>query len=189
MNSSLKITVIILIGVLTVGYSEYQISQQSYLHDHTENHIIEQMPSWQGIEVDSGRTVSSESLMQNSSKGVVIHFWGTWCAPCEAELPSFIKLAVKFQDKGVKFILLAVSDTKKSVKKFIKKHKIVLPRNASVVLDTKGESMPIFGTSKVPETYLFGSGLSLLAKYTGPQTWQEQRYFDEISTYLGIKSN
>lgn len=37
--------------------------------------------------------ISREQLL---GKLTVIHFWGTWCPPCKAEFPEFVKLAAKF---------------------------------------------------------------------------------------------
>lgn len=37
--------------------------------------------------------ISNEQLL---GKLTVIHFWGTWCPPCQAEFPQFAKLAAKF---------------------------------------------------------------------------------------------
>ena len=35
-----------------------------------------------------------------SGKVVVLHFWGTWCPPCRAEFPEFVKLANKFENES-----------------------------------------------------------------------------------------
>lgn len=32
-----------------------------------------------------------------NGKLVVLHFWGTWCPPCQREFPEFAKLAAEFQ--------------------------------------------------------------------------------------------
>ncbi len=34
-----------------------------------------------------------------TGKVVVLHFWGTWCPPCRAEFPEFVKLAKKFENE------------------------------------------------------------------------------------------
>ncbi len=39
--------------------------------------------------------ISNESLI---GKVAVIHFWGTWCPPCQMEFPEFAKLANEFAD-------------------------------------------------------------------------------------------
>ncbi|MDH3381944.1 MAG: redoxin domain-containing protein, partial [Flavobacteriaceae bacterium] len=37
----------------------------------------------------------------------VINFWATWCKPCVEELPAFIKLHEKYQNKNVKVLLVS----------------------------------------------------------------------------------
>ncbi len=45
-----------------------------------------------------------------SGKVVVFHFWGTWCPPCQAEFPEFVKLAREFADHpGVQIISVSSS--------------------------------------------------------------------------------
>ncbi|MCR9293920.1 MAG: TlpA family protein disulfide reductase [bacterium] len=40
----------------------------------------------------------------------VIHFWGTWCPPCQREFPEFAKLAAEFeQDSNVEIISVSCS--------------------------------------------------------------------------------
>lgn len=45
--------------------------------------------------VYSEQPIGNEQLQDKLS---VIHFWGTWCPPCQAEFPEFAELASEFQD-------------------------------------------------------------------------------------------
>jgi thiol-disulfide isomerase/thioredoxin len=47
--------------------------------------------------VNTDTAPTSESL---SGKVTVLHFWGTWCPPCRAEFPEFVKLAKKFENES-----------------------------------------------------------------------------------------
>ena len=40
----------------------------------------------------------THTLAGYAGKVVVVDFWGTWCPPCRAEIPSFVKLQEKYGD-------------------------------------------------------------------------------------------
>jgi|RhiMetdeSRZDD1v2_1073273.scaffolds.fasta_scaffold51495_2 peroxiredoxin len=42
----------------------------------------------------------------NDYKGkiVVINFWATWCAPCLAEIPEFVRLQRSYRNRGIQVI-------------------------------------------------------------------------------------
>jgi thiol-disulfide isomerase/thioredoxin len=63
---------------------------------------------------------------------VVLDFWGTWCAPCVADLPRTNDLIAKYKDKPVQFIAVGHENAPK-VEYFLKKH----PINAWIALDLK----------------------------------------------------
>jgi peroxiredoxin len=49
---------------------------------------------------------------RDSWKGqvVVLNFWATWCAPCVAEMPEFVKLHNEYNGKGVKVVAMSADD-------------------------------------------------------------------------------
>ena len=55
-------------------------------------------------------TLTGGRVKLSSLKGhpVVVTFWGTWCPPCRAELPSLLQLGRELSDAG-KLLLVAVS--------------------------------------------------------------------------------
>lgn len=57
---------------------------------------------------------------------LVINFWATFCKPCVAEIPSFIKTAEKYRDRRVKLVLVSLdlpSYYPKKIAAFAKKNK------------------------------------------------------------------
>ena len=38
-----------------------------------------------------------------------VHFWATWCAPCEKELPDLLKFALN-ENKTITFLFISVND-------------------------------------------------------------------------------
>ena len=51
-------------------------------------------------------------------KPVVINVWGTWCPPCRAEIPAFVKAYEIYKDKGIEILGVAVRDTPDKVLTF-----------------------------------------------------------------------
>ncbi len=178
MNLSTKLFSIILILALTVAYSMYEKSKIDAL-DSTGKLVLQELPDVNLADLEGNKVFTKSSLIDQDTRGLMVHFWGTWCAPCEAELPSFLKLADRLQVLGVKFLLIAVNDDVKKIKKFMKRFK-TLPENVYLANDPSGESMSIFGTAKVPETYLFSRAGKHLNKFVGPQEWEMATYFDRI---------
>lgn len=56
---------------------------------------------------------------QKSDTTYVINFWATWCKPCVAELPYFLKLHEKYKNQKYKFIFVSLDFPKQIEKKLI----------------------------------------------------------------------
>ena len=49
-------------------------------------------------------TGTEQSLAAYKGKVLIVDIWGTWCPPCKAEIPSFIKLQEKLGDQGFQML-------------------------------------------------------------------------------------
>jgi peroxiredoxin len=60
----------------------------------------------------SGETVDGKQLDVADYKGkvVVLNVWGSWCPPCRAEAPNFVKVAKDTADQGVQFVGINTRD-------------------------------------------------------------------------------
>jgi peroxiredoxin len=66
--------------------------------------------------------------LQADSQGKVLllNFWATWCAPCVAEFPEFVKIDKDYRTKGVRMVSISTdekSDLESAVIPFLKKQK------------------------------------------------------------------
>lgn len=187
----IRITVILTLIALTAIYSFWQKgSLESQLAPASGGAaVLAKMPS-AVFETFDGKPYSLDELYSaQAPKLLVVHYWGTWCAPCEAEFPELLKFIEGFKDRpGVKFLLVAVNDDLIKVKKHLKDFK--LPEGDSVVwlLDNNNVHKDIFGTTRVPETYVFSSDKTTLRKFLGPQDWNKPSFFQTFDEYHQISS-
>ncbi|GAA3938620.1 TlpA disulfide reductase family protein [Streptomyces gulbargensis] len=63
----------------------------------------------------AGETVDGKRLDVADLKGkvVVLNVWGSWCSPCRAEAPHFVKVAKELKAKGVEFVGINTRDPNK----------------------------------------------------------------------------
>src|SRR5688500_2486081 len=99
-----RIIIILAIIAAAIGYSVYQKqSLQTQLSTKPEA-ILSKLP--QGLfETLEGKPFDPHALYTDKSVGLlVVHYWGTWCAPCEAELPDLLAFIKRFEARPeVKF--------------------------------------------------------------------------------------
>jgi len=55
-----------------------------------------------------------QPLAQWKGKVMVLNFWGTWCPPCRAEIPEFIRFQKQYEKQGVQFVGVAIDQKSKA---------------------------------------------------------------------------
>lgn len=165
----------------TLGYSFYEKSQYEKMIFSPERSILKSLPDFKVKKVLDRTDVNSRAFL---GKLMYLHIWGTWCAPCEEEFPSFINFIERAPKDKVTFVLLAVNDKYLDIKKFIRKYDLKLPSNVLLVLDESGESLLQLGAMKVPETFIFDKNGKYVKKYVGPHDWSDPVYSEQLTQFL-----
>jgi thiol-disulfide isomerase/thioredoxin len=83
-----------------------------------------------GQEVKKIKITDLEKIIAESKTPLIINFWATFCKPCMEEIPHFQKLGKKYEDSGVKLLLVSLDmkdDFPARVNAFIEKNKIRTP--------------------------------------------------------------
>jgi len=175
-----KISIIVLIIGLTLFYSYWQRKSFESSLKVTE-FSLNRLPDASYLNLDN----TPYTISKNQSKVIVVHFWATWCGPCEAELPELIALIKRYENNDkISFYLVAVNDDLIKVKKHLKTLVYPQPPLVEFLLDNSGLHQMKFGTTKVPETYVFSGDLRLLKKYSGPQDWNKPMFFQVFDEFI-----
>lgn len=132
--------------------------------------VLREMPNFKAVNLAGKEWMAQDYIQKNAP--ILIHFWGTWCAPCEEEFPGLIQMIKDIKVKSqVQVVLIAVKDKEVDVRKFLDEKKFSIPEDVFILLDSTGDVQKMFNTIKVPETYLFSSNFQTLRKFVGPQNW------------------
>ena len=186
-----RILAIIIIIASTIGYSHYQKNSLNFqlASENSTESVLSTSPDAQFETLDGSPFKLSDLFRDQRVDLLMVHFWGTWCGPCEAELPELLRLINRFDGQpNVKFLLVATNDEVIAVKKHLKSLKI--PEMASVywLVDNKNVHRDAFGTTRVPETYVFSSDKTTLRKFVGPQEWNKTMFFQTFDELLQIST-
>lgn len=93
----------------------------------------------------------SFTLQKQAGSVVVMDIWATWCPPCRAEIPYFVKMNKKFAGKAVKFVGVSIDQGKPEVSDFVKAQKI----NYMIALDPSAKTVGgLYKVQGVPATYI-----------------------------------
>ena len=110
---------------------------------------------------------SPEHLAAYRGQVVILHRWGTWCAPCVAEMPAFEKLYEQYRnDPQVRFIAVASSNTPSDVRTFASRYHYNLPFYVADDKDDARTSLAMF-----PMTMFYARDGSLSDTKAGSTDW------------------
>lgn len=112
---------------------------------------------------------STRDLSAPSGRLLVVHFWATWCAPCEEELPGLVAWWNEAKaDPRIELLAVSVDEEWGTVESFLAK------RGAGglpLALDPRKSAASAFGTEKFPETWFLSPAGEVLLHQVGPLDW------------------
>jgi peroxiredoxin len=89
------------------------------------------------------------SLAEYRGKVVLLNFWATWCGPCKAEIPSFIKMQEKYGARGLVIVGVAL-DEPADVRGYVRSSGINYP----ILIGDAGIANEYGGIRSIPTSFL-----------------------------------
>ena len=120
------------------------------------------------------------TLADYKGKVIMLNFWATWCGPCQAEIPMFVKLQDKYRDQGLIFLGVSIDDEPPQLQSYASRMKMNYPVLVGADHDDLQEAYgPMVG---IPTTVLIGRDGSTCTKYMGAQSLE--RFESDIKALL-----
>jgi len=117
-------------------------------------------------------------------KIVIMDFWATWCPPCRAALPIYVKVADKLKDKDVVFYGVNLKEAPEQIKAFQKKNSLKF----SVALDSKLDGARLYEVESIPQLVVVGKDGVIEAVHVGLAPDAETDLTKELETLAAGKS-
>ena len=175
LDQGLKVTIVALLLVLA-GVIVYSMQE----------HIVgvgDTAPNFT-VRADNGVQISPKNF---GGRVLILNFWATWCPPCVEEIPSLNELQKQMAGSGVVILGVSVDHNEKLYQNMLKKFQIAFP----TVRDPDENYSYLYGTFKVPETYIIDHNAKVVRKYIGlpdvdgvPKPWTDPQIVGYLKSLL-----
>lgn len=120
-----------------------------------------------------GRDGARHDLATRTGKGLILHFWATWCGPCREEMPELVKFVRDTKnDPNVEFLTVSGDQDWKVVDAWLEERGI---SGLPVALDPKGAIAGRYGATGYPETFFIAPSGEIVQHFVGAADWGKPR--------------
>ncbi|MCL6473800.1 MAG: HEAT repeat domain-containing protein [Firmicutes bacterium] len=115
---------------------------------------------------------SRKRLTDYRGKLLLLHFYGTWCAPCEAEMPELVRVREAFPESQLAMLGIAVNETQgeRAVREWVKKFNLTYPQALATPAIVSG-----YWIQGVPVTYLIDAQGRIRYRWDGERDFETFR--------------
>jgi peroxiredoxin len=163
-------TIILVVLASAVSYTLYANFTKEARGKVTEG---DQAPNFVLQDMDGNK----HQLSDYEGQGVFLNFWGTWCKPCEKEMPYMEKQYSKYKDQGVQILAVNVGESDFLINKFVSEHGLTFP----ILVDEEKDVQHAYGIDPLPTTILINPEGKVEKVITGTMTEKDiQQHLESI---------
>jgi thiol-disulfide isomerase/thioredoxin len=105
------------------------------------------------------------TLASLRGRPAIIHFWASWCGPCNQEAPQIAHAASELRGRAT-LVGVDFSDSAGAARAFLRRHKW----SFTVLFDHDGEAGNAYGLAGLPTTFVLDGRGRIVARLTGPRS-------------------
>ena len=117
------------------------------------------------------------SLQQFRGQVVVLNFWASWCPPCIDETPSLVAMQQRLKNRGITVLGVSSDEDEQAYERFLKDFRV----NFETVRDPSARVEHLYGTIKIPETYIIDRKGVLRRKFVSSVDWTSPDILNYLS--------
>ncbi len=116
----------------------------------------------------------TRDLAQRTGKGLILHFWATWCAPCREEMPDLVKFVKETKgDPNVEFLAVSADDDWDIAQRWLRERGI---DDLPLALDARGPTSRLLGATGYPETFFVAPSGEIVRHEIGAANWSSPKF-------------
>jgi len=109
---------------------------------------------------------------------VLLNFWGSWCPPCVAEMPSIEQLYQNYGDK-IKIVLITMNDKPEKFVPYLQENKYSMP-----VYEANSLIPKVLIPKSFPTSYIIDKNGEVVMKEIKLRDWNSQEIHDLLDKLL-----
>ena len=127
------------------------------------------LPPLEGVNATVADNQSVTSAALGNGSPAIVHFFASWCGPCQAEHPVVMDLAKKLRTEDPNVVLYGINykDDASAARRFLGRYGDPYTR---IGVDRAGRTAINFGVYGVPETYVISADGKIAFRQAGPLT-------------------
>lgn len=166
----IAIAALIVVGLITLGLQSFRKSEDQ---DKIEKLIINLK------QIEKPEVNFSIDKSPQKKKFIIMHFWASWCSPCQAEMPALFAAQPKLADK-FQIILISEDENPNEALAFLKKVGTPPTKDFAWIDSDKSVSGPL-GIFKLPETIIYDSNFKFIRKIAGSMEWLDSKNLEYLN--------
>src|SRR5699024_10771628 len=145
--------------------------------DKTIYQVGDEAPDFELKQINKNNELETIRLSDFKGQGIMLNFWGTWCKPCEEEMPYMQELYPVYKEKGIVIIVLSLDNTELVVDLFIDKYHLNFP----ILHDKTVEVRDLYKIGPIPSSIFINPDEEIQRIVNGALSLKSlESYFKEI---------